>query len=234
MVSSSANDKPRPLRSYVIRAGRLTDSQRRALAAHWDAYVVPYEGKRLDLCALFPHPAPVTVEVGFGMGDSLLAMARDKPEHNFLGIEVHKPGVGKLLNGIVEYDLTNIRIISHDAKEVFTDGLAPASVDRVLLLFPDPWPKKRHHKRRLLQPEFVELVATRLRPGGHFHLATDWQNYAEHMLEVMEANPGFDNAQGAGRYWQNPERPETKFERRGRRLGHGVWDLLYEKADDNT
>ncbi|MEX2469437.1 MAG: tRNA (guanosine(46)-N7)-methyltransferase TrmB, partial [Pseudohongiellaceae bacterium] len=223
-------DKRRPLRSYVIRAGRLTDSQRRALAAHWDAYVVPCEGELLDLSALFPHPAPVTVEIGFGMGDSLLAMARDKPEHNFLGIEVHKPGVGKLLNGIVEHDLTNIRIVSHDAKEVFGDGLAPASVDRVLLLFPDPWPKKRHHKRRLLQPAFVELVATRLRPGGHFHLATDWQNYAEHMLEVMEASPSFRNTQGARHYWQHPERPETKFERRGQRLGHGVWDLLYEKV----
>ncbi len=228
MTDSSKPDFRRPVRSFVIRAGRLTDSQRKALEQHWQDYVIEYQPALLDLSSLFPQAGPLTVEIGFGMGDSLLEMAQANPQRNFLGIEVHKPGVGKLLHGLAAHEVSNVRVICHDAIEVLTHCLPEASIDRLLLLFPDPWPKKKHHKRRIVQPGFVELLCSRLVPGGTFHLATDWQPYAEHMLEVLEAS-AMINTQGAGNYWSQPERPETKFERRGQRLGHGVWDLLYQK-----
>jgi len=227
--ADTRNQDPRPIRSFVIRAGRLTDSQRLALRQHWDEYVFDYKSGVLDLDAVFPRPAPVNLEIGFGMGDSLLAMARENPASNFLGIEVHKPGIGKLLNGLAREQIDNVRILCRDAREVLQNCIVPNSLARVLLLFPDPWPKKKHHKRRLVQPDFVELVASRLQPAGRFHLATDWENYAEQMLEVLEANSALKNTQGPGRFWSNPDRPETKFERRGQRLGHEVRDLLYEK-----
>lgn len=207
----------------------MTDSQQKAIAEHWQKYVIEFHAQKLDFTALFPNPAALTIEIGFGMGDSLLAMAAASPEQNFLGIEVHKPGVGKLLHGIAEQQLSNLRVICHDAKEVIEQGLGPASVDRFLVFFPDPWHKKKHHKRRIIQTPFAALLSDRLKPEGKLHLATDWQAYAEHMLEVLEAEPTLVNACGKGQYWPEPDRPETKFERRGQRLGHGVWDLLYEK-----
>jgi len=215
----------------VIRGGRLTDSQRKAIDQHWHDYVIAYQPQPLPWNELFPQPAPLTVEIGFGMGDSLLEMAAAEPERNFLGIEVHKPGVGKLIHGLVEKELGNVRIMCHDAVEVAQRCFADNSVDRFLVFFPDPWHKKRHHKRRLIQPPFVKLLVQRLQADGSIHLATDWENYAEHMLEVMEAEPQLRNANGANQYWPDPARPETKFERRGQRLGHGVWDLLYERKN---
>ena len=229
MSDSQQTPARRPIRSFVIRGGRLTDSQRKAIETHWQEYVIDFHGQQLDLDALFQRPAPVTIEIGFGMGDSLLEMAAGSPELNFLGIEVHKPGVGKLLHGIAERGLTNLRVICHDAKEVMTQGLADESVQRILIFFPDPWHKKRHNKRRLVQAEFVSQLTDKLAPGGRLHLATDWEPYAEHMLEVLEADRVLVNSNGEGQFWSSPERPETKFERRGQRLGHGVWDLLYHK-----
>lgn len=229
MSESPETSSRRPVRSFVIRAGRLTDSQRKAIEQHWQDFVVDYQPQLLDLSAVFPKPGPLTVEIGFGMGDSLLEMAIANPDRNYLGIEVHKPGVGKLLHGIVANDVSNLRIICHDAVEVLSNCLAAESIDRLLLLFPDPWHKKKHHKRRIVQPAFIELVRSRLQTKGTFHLATDWQPYAEHMLEMLE-DSALTNTQGKGSYWLEPERPETKFQRRGQRLGHGVWDLLYQKS----
>jgi tRNA (guanine-N7-)-methyltransferase len=218
----------------VIRAGRFTDSQRKALEQHWTRYVLDYQPQLLALDSLFPKQGPLTVEIGFGMGDSLLEMAQAEPNANFIGIEVHKPGIGKLLHGIAEHRLNNLLVICHDATEVLAHCFSERSVDKVLILFPDPWPKKRHHKRRIIQPAFLQLLASRLKPGGELHLATDWQEYAEHMLEVLEASEELVNANGAGNYWESPRRPATKFERRGKRLGHGVWDLLYYKSADQV
>lgn len=228
-MTRNSDNKHRPIRSYVIRGGRLTDSQRKAIEQHWQDYVIEFTGAVLNPDELFPHPAPLTVEIGFGMGDSLLAMAAAQPEQNFLGIEVHKPGVGKLLHGIAEQQLNNLRLICHDAKEVIQQGLPGASVDRFLIFFPDPWHKKKHHKRRIIQPPFAALLSDRLKPGGKLHLATDWEPYAEHMLEVLDAEPSLKNTNGPGQFWPSPDRPQTKFQRRGEKLGHGVWDLLYEK-----
>ncbi len=230
-TSQASNQQPdhRPIRSYVIRSGRLTDSQRKAIEELWQDYVLEYQARELDVDALFGRPAPLTVEIGFGMGDSLLEMAEAAPDQNFLGIEVHKPGVGKLLHGIKQRNISNLRVMCHDAKEIVEHCLAKHSVQRFLIFFPDPWHKKRHNKRRIVQPEFVEQLTSRLVAGGQLHLATDWQHYAEHMLDVLEADSVLVNSNGAGQYWDEPARPETKFERRGQRLGHGVWDLLYHK-----
>lgn len=228
-AEQSAYAKNRPVRSFVIRASRATDSQRKALDAHWDKYVTPFDQTELGLQALFGRNAPLTVEIGFGMGDSLLAMAAADPQRNFLGIEVHQPGVGKLMLGLESQSIDNVRVVCHDATEVLAQALTPSSIDRLQIYFPDPWPKKRHHKRRLVQPEFIALAASRMASGGQLHLATDWEPYAEHMLEVMEASELFSNSNGPGQFWSNPQRPQTKFERRGIRLGHGVWDLLYTR-----
>ena len=185
----------------------------------------------MDLNALFSAQARLVVEIGFGMGDSLLEMAKSDPQSNFLGIEVHRPGIGKLLHGIAQHKLTNLKVICHDAREVIDQCFTEESIDRLLLFFPDPWPKLRHNKRRLVQTPFIELVALKLKPGAELHLATDWQAYAEHMMEVMEGITTLGNRMGPARYWEQAERPATKFERRGERLGHGVWDLLFVKAD---
>lgn len=230
MTKPDSPDQRRPIRSFVIRGGRLTDSQRKAIDQHWQDYVIEYQPQPLPFDDLFARKAPLTVEIGFGMGDSLLAMAAAEPDRNFLGIEVHRPGVGKLIHGLEEQVLSNVRIMCHDATEVVKHCIEDGAVDRFLIFFPDPWHKKRHHKRRLIQPAFVSLLTDRLQPGGSIHLATDWQNYAEHMLEVLEAETRLDNANGRNNYWPKPARPETKFERRGQRLGHGVWDLLYRKS----
>ncbi len=227
MSSSIPDENKRPIRSYVIRSGRLTDSQRKAIESYWGKYVVEFNREALDLDTLFKKPQRLTVEIGFGMGDSLLEMARQSPDQNFLGIEVHQPGVGKLLNGIADNQLTNIKLICHDAREILETGLPDNCIDRLLLLFPDPWHKKRHNKRRLVQPEFIELLLEKLSSLAELHFATDWQAYAEYMMEVLEADPRLENILGAQNYWMEPERPVTKFEKRGQRLGHGVWDLRF-------
>lgn len=227
--SPDSGNSKRPVRSFVIRSGRLTESQRKAIDSYWDDYVLPFEPALTNWQTVFSSEQPLTVEIGFGMGDSLLEMARDQQANNFLGIEVHRAGVGKLINGIQRNSLSNIKLMCHDAVEVLQQCFEPESIDRILVFFPDPWHKKRHNKRRLIQPPFVSLLTSRLRQGGQIHLATDWQPYAEHMVEVLENEDSLENANGKNMYWDNPARPNTKFEQRGKRLGHGVWDLLYTK-----
>ena len=220
----------RPIRSFVIRNGRMTEGQEKAIEKYWSQYVIDFTAKALDFASVFPRSGEVIVEIGFGMGDSLLQTAKENPAVNFLGIEVHRPGVGKLLQGIVQEGLTNLRIICHDAQEVMAQGIADGSLRGVQIFFPDPWHKKRHHKRRLVQAEFVALLSRKLQTGGFLQLATDWQDYAEQMLEVLRQEPSLSNQSASGSYMDEKSRPETKFERRGQRLGHGVWDLRFVKS----
>ncbi len=220
----------RPIRSFVLRQGRLTEAQERAFAELWPRYGVEWPaGEALDLPALFGNDQPVYLEIGFGNGETLAEIAARHPEHNYLGVEVHGPGVGHLLLEIERRGLSNLRLVRQDAVDLLDSGLAPASLAGVYLLFPDPWPKKRHHKRRLLNPEFVTRLARVIRPAGLFHAATDWEPYALQMLEVLTASEAlFRNAAGPGQFTPRPEdRPLTKFEQRGQRLGHGVWDLIF-------
>jgi tRNA (guanine-N7-)-methyltransferase len=222
--------RSRRIRSFVRREGRLTQGQHRALEQNWPKYGLSHE-QDLDPGQVFGRAAPLTLEVGFGNGASLAEMAASDPDSDFIGIEVHRPGVGRLLMELERRIIGNVRVFCHDAVEVLEARIPEASLDRVLLFFPDPWPKKKHHKRRILQPSFVALIARKLKPGGIFHMATDWEPYARHMLEVMEASPAFVNCTGKGEYSPRPDyRPVTKFEQRGQRLGHGVWDLLYRRA----
>jgi tRNA (guanine-N7-)-methyltransferase len=224
----------RPVRSFVRREGRMTEAQRRAFEAFGARYLIEYSEAPCDLDAVFGRAAPRLLEIGFGMGDSVLDRARRHPERDHLGVEVHRPGVGRLLRALAEEDIRNVRIVCADAVQVLTHMIPDAALDAVFLFFPDPWPKKRHHKRRIVQPAFVELVARRLRPGGIFHLATDWEEYAQHMLAVLEQSPSFSNSAGAGCFAPRPEhRVLTKFERRGERLGHGLWDLVYTRTEDS-
>ncbi len=221
----------RTIRSYVQRAGRVTHAQERALVELWPQFGIEFAPLVLDLDAIFGRRARRVLEIGIGDGETLLELARRQPEADFLGVEVHRPGVGHCLLGIESRGLGNIRLISHDAVEVLQRQLADAALDQVLLYFPDPWPKKRHHKRRIVQPAFAELVACKLKPGGVLRLATDWAPYAEHMLEVLQHNPSFANTSPAGNFVPRPEsRPQTKFERRGERLGHEVFDLEFRRA----
>ena len=221
--------KDRPIRSYVSRSGRITSSQRQAIAKLWDDNVIPFSGDLLDLDKIFKNYLPVTVEIGFGMGSSLIDMANEESKSNFLGIEVHKPGIGRTLKDIERLGIKNLKLICHDATEVFRNAFQEQSLDRVLLFFPDPWPKKRHAKRRIIQPEFVNIVSEKLKNNGYLHLATDWLPYAEHMVEVLEKAPSMSNALAPKVFWKNPKRPETKFERRGKKMGNKIWDLLYQK-----
>jgi len=219
------------IRSFVRREGRLTLGQQRALDELLPVYGVEPEDGPLDFDALFDRHAPCALEIGFGAGDAMLEIAAADPGTNFVGAEVHRPGIGRLLLGVESRDLRNVRVAPGDAVLLLRDRIPPDSLDRVMLFFPDPWHKKRHHKRRIVQPEFMTLIASRLRPGGVFHAATDWEAYAEHMLEVLEASPDLVNRAGAGRYAERPAyRPETRFERRGLNRGHGVWDLLFERS----
>lgn len=223
----------RPLRSFVLRQGRMTPAQQRGFERYWSSLGVEPQGRPLDLDALFGRAAPRVLEIGFGNGEALLECAQREPHRDFLGIEVHGPGVGRVLNGAGEAGLRNLRILQRDAVEVLRDHLAPGSLDEVRIWFPDPWPKKRHHKRRLVQPGFVALVRSRVRAGGLLHLATDWPDYAGRMHEVMAAAPGWRNLAGPGRASPRPAwRPLTHFEQRGLRLGHPVVDLIYEAVDD--
>jgi len=219
----------RGIKSFVARAGRMTTAQERAWQELWPRYGIEDQGTRLDLRALFGREAPCTLEIGFGNGESLLALAADRPEEDFLGIEVHRPGVGHLMLRAEALGLTNLRIACRDAVEVLDQQLGDAVLDTVLLYFPDPWPKKRHHKRRIVRPAFVDLVARKLKPGGRFLLATDWQNYAEQMLEVAGSCTALENEFDAGYAPRPDNRPLTRFENRGQRLGHGVWDLSFRK-----
>ncbi|ROR34622.1 tRNA (guanosine(46)-N7)-methyltransferase TrmB [Inmirania thermothiophila] len=221
----------RRIRSFVRREGRMTAAQRRALATLWPRYGLEPRGV-LDLDAAFGRRARRTLEIGFGNGEALLTLARTALEEDFLGIEVHRPGVGHLLLGLEREGLGNVRVICDDAVEVLSRHLPAASLDRILIWFPDPWPKKRHHKRRLVQPPFVRELLRVLRPGGLLHLATDWPDYAEHMVAVLEAEPGLINLEGPGRFAPRPPwRPRTRFEARGERLGHPVLDLLYRRRE---
>ena len=225
------NPRPhRPIRSFVLRQGRLTPGQARAFERLWPRFGVDFRPEPLDLAALFGNPAPVYLEIGFGNGDALAAMAARHPERNYLGIEVHAPGVGHLLRRLEEQGSDNVRLLRHDAVEVLQRMIPPAGLAGGYLFFPDPWHKKRHHKRRIVQPPFVELLASRLQRGGFFHAATDWEDYARHMLTVLEASPHFRNVAPGGGFVPRPEeRPLTRFEQRGLRLGHGVWDLVFER-----
>ncbi len=220
----------RPVRSFVLRQGRLTKGQELALSTVWPVYGVERGDTLLDIPSLFGNDGPTTLEIGFGDGVSLAAMAKNDIERNFIGIEVHKPGVGRLLHLINENQLTNVRVMDDDAVEIIKKRISECSLDRVQLFFPDPWHKKRHNKRRIVQPDFVSLIASRLKSKGVFHLATDWEPYAEQMAEVMEASKEFSSVSGVP-FSNKPEsRPTTKFETRGLKLGHGVWDLLYQKT----
>jgi tRNA (guanine-N7-)-methyltransferase len=218
----------RRIRSFVVRAGRMGPGQQRALAELGPRFVLPYAPAPLDAGLAFGRAAPLTLEIGFGMGDATAQVAAARPDHNLLGIEVHEPGVGALLRRIGEQGLAHVRIVQHDAVEVLEHMLAPASLAAVHLWFPDPWHKKRHHKRRIVNPAFAALVASRLAPGAYLHCATDWQPYAEQMLEVLSAEPLLANS--AAGYAERPAwRPQTKFEQRGLKLGHGVWDLVFTR-----
>ena len=219
----------RGIRSFVVRAGRMGPGQVRALAELGPRFVMPFAPQLTDFDAIFGRHAPRVLEIGFGMGDATAQIAQALPDTDFIGVEVHTPGVGALLKRIGEMELTNLRLIQHDAVEVLAQMIAPASLAGVHVFFPDPWHKKKHNKRRLIQPAFVRQLAEHIAPGGYLHCATDWQPYAEQMLEVLSAEPLLANA--ASGYAPKPDyRPLTKFENRGLKLGHGVWDLVFVKA----
>ena len=225
MPEHNDEKRHRAIRSFVRRAGRLTASQQRALETLWSRYGVDYADTPLDLAACFGRDAPVVLEIGFGNGETLVEQAQMAPERNFLGVEVHEPGVGHCLLKAEEAGIANLRIVMHDAIEVLGHQVPAASLARVNLYFPDPWPKKRHHKRRIVQPAFLDLVADRLAPGGALHIATDWANYAEHIDEVVGASNRFTLAEARDHDGDRPlDRPQTKFERRGLRHGHRIRD----------
>ena len=252
MPEKTDRSNHRPIRSFVRREGRLTKGQQRALDDLWSQFGVDSAGPDtleveriarqepvLELDSLFnrePASGRQTVlEIGFGNGASLAEMAETHPNNDYLGIEVHRPGVGNLMRLLAERDLQNVRVICDDAVQVLKHRIADDCLDRVQLFFPDPWHKARHHKRRIVSPEFATLIAQKLKPGGVFHLATDWENYAEQMMEVLSAAPDYQNLAGTGEYSPRPEwRPLTKFEQRGQRLGHGVWDLLFVKRESGS
>ena len=219
----------RNIRSFVRRQGRITPGQQRALETLWPRYGLSGDTS-INLDREFGRQAPRTLEIGFGNGTALATLAGSQPENDFIGIEVHRPGVGHLLQAIETNELENVRILCMDAIPVLENCLADRSLDRLLLFFPDPWHKKRHHKRRIVQSEFIQLVANKLKQGGILHMATDWKDYAQQMLAVANSSPEFTNCDAGKSYSPRPAyRPVTKFEQRGQRLGHGVWDLLYQR-----
>lgn len=221
---------PRSIRSFVTRAGRITAAQERALTELWPKYGIDVTAEVLDCTARFGRTAPLTIEIGFGNGENLLALAREHPERDYLGVEVHRPGAGRLLLGLEEFAVTNVRVICHDAVEVLARQIAPLAAHEILILFPDPWPKKRHHKRRLIQRGFVELAVSRLRDGGVLRVATDWAPYAQEILAVLGAIAGLKNLAADAAFVPRPtERAPTRFEKRGVRLGHDVWDLAFRR-----
>lgn len=219
----------RPIRSFIKREGRMTKAQQHALDTLLPVYGIPDNHEAIDLDKLFPRQAPCFMEIGFGMGTSLIQMAVDHPELDFIGIEVHRPGVGSTLTRLHEKQLTNLRVIQDDAVEILKHAIAANSLDGVYLLFPDPWHKKKHHKRRIVQPAFVQLIYQCLKPDGLFHIATDWENYAQHIMKIMTSAKGFKNNACEGQFSKRAGRPLTKYELRGQRLGHGVWDIIFRK-----
>lgn len=222
----------RRIRSFVLREGRLTKGQQRSLELFWPTMGLEHQAQPYDFSQVFGRSADLVLEIGFGMGKSLVAMAKAAPELDFIGIEVHKPGVGACLGEAEAEGVSNLRLFEHDAVEILNDSIADNSLSTVQLFFPDPWHKTRHHKRRIVQMEFVQLLRRKLKPGGVFHMATDWENYAEHMLEVMTAAEGYQNMATDQQYVPRPDnRPLTKFENRGVKLGHGVWDLMFKKIN---
>ncbi|MGV6858185.1 MAG: tRNA (guanosine(46)-N7)-methyltransferase TrmB [bacterium] len=226
------NNKPlRQIKSFVLRTGRLTTAQQQALVEQWPLFGIDYTPETLVFKEVFGRDAPVTLEIGFGNGRSLSTMASNHRDQDFIGVEVHTPGVGQILQHIAEDELTNLRVIRHDALDVLEHMIPSSSLDKLQLFFPDPWHKRRHHKRRIVQRSFTRLVASRLKPGGILHMATDWEDYARHMLGVMQESPEFENTAIEGEDFspRPDERPITRFERRGHRLGHGVWDLLWRR-----
>lgn len=226
--AKDAVDRPH-IRSFVHRRGHITQGQRDALERLMGQWSIPYGKRSLNIESAFGRTGPLILEIGFGMGETTEKIAQSRPEDLFLGVEVFNAGVGSLLNRIDHSSLTNVRIIQHDAVEVLRDMIAPDSLSGVHIYFPDPWPKKRHHKRRLIQPAFVSLLASRLAPGAYIHLATDWEHYAHQMLEVLSGEASLTNT--ADGFAPRPDyRPQTKFETRGLKLGHGVWDLIFQKA----
>ncbi len=230
-MSDAAQHPARAIRSFVLRQGRVSSAQQRAHDTLLPLFGIPFAEKAIDLGAAFGRAAPKILEIGFGMGETTAVIAKSNPDRDYLGIEVHTPGVGSLLKTIGEENITNIRIIQHDAVEVLRHMIPPGSLDGVHVFFPDPWPKKRHHKRRLLQPPLIALLASRMRPGAYLHTATDWEEYAQQMLVVLSAEPQLQNTSSdASGYAPRPAyRPQTKFETRGLKLGHGVWDLVFRK-----
>ncbi len=229
-MDTTAAAPHRAIKSFVLRQGRVTKAQEEALTNLWPVFGIEPSDTPLDFPTLFGRVAPVTLEIGFGNGDSLAQMAAAAPERDFIGIEVHTPGVGHLLKLIGDMGLQNVRVMNTDAVEILRQRIPAHSLDRVQLFFPDPWHKKKHHKRRIVQLPFVSLLASRLQTGGVFHMVTDWENYAEYMAEVMQTSPDFVNLAPQPPYSPRPDtRPLTKFENRGLKLGHGVWDLLYQK-----
>lgn len=221
----------KPIRSFVERQGRVSPIVRETFQQVWPKYGLPLTNKQLDFKQIFGRVAPITLEIGFGDGRSLLSMARDNPHRDYIGIEVYKAGIVKFLIGAHELGLTNIRVFCADALEVLNNCIADDSLEQVQLFFPDPWPKARHHKRRIVQPKFTSLITSKLQLDGTFHAATDWEEYAEHMLTVLEAQSQMVNIAGKLQFADRPaSRPLTKFEQRGQRLGHGTWDLIFRKS----
>ena len=221
----------RTVRSFVRRTGRMTSAQRNALQLHWADYGLDNDNNPLCFKQIFNREAPAWLEIGFGNGDTLIEIASAKPEINFIGIDVHKPGAGRLLHNIAERGLTNVRVICDDAVDILQRRIAANTLARVLLFFPDPWPKTKHQKRRIVSPAFATLIAEKLNSNGKLHMATDWREYAGHMREVLDLSAAFKNeaSDGTGFVLKPLYRPETHFERRGTKLGHGVWDLVYSK-----
>ncbi len=226
-----SQENHRPIRSFVLRQGRISVAQQRAFDSLWAQWGIDFSAQvvlRQQYPDFFDAHSPLVLEIGFGMGETTVAIAQRLPNTHFLAVDVHRPGVGSLLKRIDESGVKNIRVLRHDAVEVVTHLLVPGSLDGVHLFFPDPWPKKRHHKRRLVQPDFVKQLVNRLKPGGYVHMATDWEEYAQQMLRVLQAEPDLQNTSDT--FSVRPAyRPLTKFEQRGLRLGHGVWDLIFRK-----
>jgi tRNA (guanine-N(7)-)-methyltransferase len=221
----------RKVRSFVLRTGRLSEFQRQTMNDNWAAYGLEHQTEPFDFPTIYGNTNPIILEIGFGMGKSLVEMALQNPDKNYLGIEVHTPGVGACLAYAVEKHVKNLRIICHDATEILRDSIADNSLGGLQLFFPDPWHKAKHHKRRIVQPHFVETIYQKLQPNGFIHFATDWQNYAEQMLDVLKSAVGLHNVSPTNDYIPRPDfRPLTKFEQRGHKLGHGVWDLYFIKT----
>ncbi len=222
----------RPIRSFVRREGRLTSGQARALEDLWPRFGIEPGETEIDFASVFGRVASVVLEIGFGDGETFAAIAAAHPQNNYIGMEIHRPGVGSLLLRLKEQEIKNVRVICDDASNVMQSNIADESLDAIYLFFPDPWPKRKHHKRRLVRPAFIQQLRRKLKIGGTFNMATDWQDYADHMMRVMLAAKGFTNTAGKGKFSPKPEfRPETKFERRGLKLGHGVWDLVFRREN---